>query len=178
MLTSICSRSSSADCFSGGSKSSSSPPESRRLLSSRRPSTSTFPVSSSRSATPREPTSGREARKRSSRSPAASSGTRCFTHAPARASLVRPSSPRSTVATDDRARPRRLSVGGHERQQQSRYAYDDEGVGQVEGRPIFEVEEVRDVPEPDPVGEIRDAATDYEPERNRQDWMPRARAGE
>src|SRR5205807_1127144 len=104
-----------------------SPPDSRRLLSSGRPSTSTFPVSSSRSATPREPTAGREARKRSSRWPAASSGTRCFTHA---------------------LGPGRVSVRGHERQQQSCYAYDDEGVRQVEGRPVLEVEEVRHMPEP------------------------------
>src|SRR5207302_10093176 len=130
MRRSNVSGSSSADSFVGGSNSSPSPPVSRRLLSSVRPSTSTFPDSSSRCATPREPTSGREARKRSRRSPAASSGTRCFTRAHG---------------------PGRLVVRGHERQQQSRYAYDDEGVGEVEGRPVLEVEEVRDVPEPDPV---------------------------
>src|SRR6266550_7510631 len=157
MRSSICSGSSVVTSGSGGSNSSSSPPESRRLLSSSRPSTSTVPISSSRSATLREPTSGSEARKRSSRSPAASSGTRCFTYA---------------------LRPASISVRGHERQQQSRYADDDEAVREVEGRPVLEVEEVRHMPQPDAVGQIRDAAPDHEPERDRQDGMTRAGARE
>jgi len=60
----------------GGSKATSSPPSSRWLFARASPSTST-PRASSRSAAAREPTSGREARNRSSRSPAASLGTRC-----------------------------------------------------------------------------------------------------
>src|SRR6476620_4889724 len=148
MRRSIGSGASSVGSCCGGSNSTSSPPASRWLLPSGRPSTSTVPASSSFSATPREPICGREARKRSSRSPAASSGTRCFTHA---------------------LGPGRLAVRGHERQQQSRYAYDDERVCKVEGRPVLEVEEVRDVAEPDAVGEIRDAAADHEPECNGQD---------
>src|SRR6266540_3314629 len=140
MLRSIGSGASSAVPRSGGSNSTSSPPVRRWLLPSALPSTRTPPASSRRSATPREPTSGKEARKRSSRSPAALSGTRCFTHA---------------------ARPRGVAIGRYKGEQQRR-ADDDERVGEVESRPVAEVEKVGDVAEPDSVDEVGDAASDHE----------------
>ena len=55
-------------------------------------------------------------------------------------------------------------------------ADDDEAVGEVERRPVPEVEEVRHVAEADAVDEVREAAADHEAERGRQHRMPRARA--
>ena len=75
-------------------------------------------------------------------------------------------------------RPARIPVRGYERKQQSRDAEDDERVGEIEGRPVLEVQEVRHVSEPDPVGQIRDAAPDHEPERNGQNRMTGAGARE
>src|SRR5205823_3219317 len=115
------------------------------------PSTRTSPSASRRSATARERTAGSEARYRSSRIPAASSGTRRFTH------LWRP-------------RP----LGRHQREQQDRDPDGDEAVGEVERRPVLQVEKVRDVTEPHTVDEIRDAASDDEPERDRQHRVTRA----
>src|ERR671925_91295 len=95
----------------------------------------------------------------SSRSPAAASGTR-----------------RRSVG---HALPApRLAVGQDQRQQQDPDPDDDEAVREVEGRPEAQVEEVGDVPEPDAVDEVRDAAADDEPERDGQDRVPRAGAGE
>ena len=108
----------------------SSPPASRALFGRAVPSTRTPPSRTSRSATAREPISGSAARKRSSRSPAALSGTR------------------SRVTRT--ARP----VGREERAEQDRDADHDEAVGKVEGRPVAKVDEVGHVPEPDTVDEV------------------------
>src|ERR671934_2276742 len=143
----------------GGSKTTSSPPASRWLFGRGAPSTKTAPSPTSRSAAAREPTEGSPARKRSSRSPAAASGTR-----------------RRSVG--DALPAPRLAIGEDEREQQDRDPDDDEAVREVEGRPEAQVEEVRDVPEPHAVDEVRDAAADDEPERDGQDRVPRARAGE
>src|SRR3954451_16998353 len=180
--------SSAAPSSSGGSNSSSSPPTSRLLLAIDFPSTSTACASSRRSATLREPTSGSEARKRSSRSPAASSGTRTFTHASrtapqakparpprdsARAVAGRPGSllPSSDVRRNDSSLRRRLSIRGYQGHQQGRDADDDERVGEVERRPVAEVEEVRDVAEPHTIEQIRDAAADHEAQCDRKHGM-------
>src|SRR5205807_1162446 len=112
---------------------------------------------SSRAATPRDPISARDARKRSSRSPAALSGTRCFTHA---------------------LRPSGLAVRCDERQEESGDTDHDESVGEVEGGPVLEVEKVCDVAEADAVDEVRDAAADHEAERHRQHRVTGAGARE
>ena len=52
-------------------------------------------------------------------------------------------------------RAARLAVGGDERDEQDRDADHDEAVGEVERRPVAEVEEVGHVPEPDPVEQVR-----------------------
>ena len=99
------------------------------------PSTVHAPAASSRSAAAREPTSGSPARKRSSRSPAASSG-------------------REPVSAERRAPAAAAGcalAGEQQRDEQDRDADDDEAVGEVERRPVAEVEEVRHVPEPDAV---------------------------
>ena len=59
------------------------------------------------------------------------------------------------------------AVGARERGEQHRDADDDEGVREVERRPVAEVEEVRHVAEPDAVEQVRDAAADHEAERDR-----------
>src|SRR5438552_17472366 len=117
----------------------------------------TSPLVSKRSAAAGDPTSGRLARYRSSRSPAAASGTRCFTHPP---------------------RLRRLAVGRDEREEEDRDADDDEAVGEVERGPELEVQEVRHVSEPHAVDEVRETAADHETEGDRQHRVPRSRAGE
>src|SRR5437867_3136733 len=66
----------------------------------------------------------------------------------------------------------RLAVGEDHREEQDPDADDDEAVREVEGRPEAQVEEVRDVPEPDAVDEIRDTAADHEPEGDGQDRVP------
>src|SRR6266511_4190047 len=124
----------------GGSNSTSSPPTSFHDFGRGSPSTRT-PASITRSAFAREPTCS--AMKRSSRSPAASSGTR-------------------TVRT----------VREHEHGEQNADADHDEAVREVERRPPLQVEEVGHVPQPDTVDEVREAASDDEPERDRQDGMP------
>src|SRR5918911_4448490 len=143
----------------GASNETSSPPLRRWLFGRAAPSTSTAPSPTNRSATARDPTDGSPARKRSSRSPAAASGTRRrgVGHA-----LPAP----------------RLAFGEDQRDEQDPDSDDDEAVREVEGRPEAQVEEVRHVPEPHPVDEVRDAAADNEPERDGQDRMPRAGAGE
>ena len=120
----------------------------------RSPSTSAAPSSSSRSAAPREPTSGSAARKRSSRSPAASAGTTSL------------------------SRQRGRGLAEQERDEQDRDADDDEAVGEVERRPVAQVEEVGDVPEPDPVDQVRGRAADQQAERDRQHRVARAGARE
>src|SRR5579862_9606593 len=141
----------------GGSNSSSSPPASFVLFGRALPSTRTPPPRSSRSAAAREPISGREARKRSRRSPAALSGT----------------SRRVTAAT-----AARNMLRGEERAEQDRDADDDEAVGEVEGGTVAEVEEVGDVAEPHAIQEVRRAPADHEPECDGQHRMPGARSHE
>src|SRR3954452_21400219 len=85
----------------------------------------------------------------SSRAPAASSGTRT-----------------------------RRTICGGEGDQQDADADDDEAVGEVERGPVLEVQEVGDVPEAHAVDEVRHAAADHEPERDRKHRMPRSRARE
>src|SRR5919204_3651206 len=143
----------------GGSKTTSSPPASRWLFGRGVPSTKTAPSPTSRSAAAREPTEGTPARKRSSRSPAAASGTR-----------------RRSVG--DALPAPRLAIGEDQREEEDPDADHDEAVGEVEGRPEAQVEEVGDVSEADGVGEVRDAAADHEPERDGQDRVARARTGE
>src|SRR5919199_135933 len=140
----------------GASNDTSSPPFRRWLFGRAAPSTKTAPSPTSRSAAARDPTDGSPARKRSSRSPAAASGTRRrgVGHA-----LPAP----------------RLAVGEDHREEQDPDADDDEAVREVEGRPEAQVEEVRDVPEPDAVDQVREAPPDHEPERDGQHRMPRAR---
>src|SRR5918911_2543463 len=143
----------------GASNETSSPPLRRWLFGRAAPSTKTAPSPTNRSAAARDPTDGSPARKRSSRSPAAASGTRRrgVGHA-----LPAP----------------RLAVGEDHREEQDPHPDDDEAVREVEGRPEAQVEEVRDVPESHAVDEVRDAAADHEPERDRQDRVPRAGAAE
>src|ERR671935_191525 len=143
MRRSIGSATSPAAPRTGGSNDTSSPPVSRWLFPRAMPSTSTSPPPTSRSAAARDPTEGSPARKRSSRSPAAASGTRrrCVGHA-----LPAP----------------RLAVGEDQREEQDPDPDHDEAVREVEGRPKAQVEEVRDVPEPDAVDEVRDASADDE----------------
>ena len=59
-------------------------------------------------------------------------------------------------------------VGRDERGEEQPDADDDEGVGEVERRPVGEVEEVGDMAEPDTIDQVRDAAADNEPERDRE----------
>ena len=84
--------------------------------------------------------------------------------------------PRAALRRQVRERAGRSAA--NEREQQDRDADDDERVGEVERRPGLEVEEVGDAAEPDAVDEVRDAAADHEPERNRQHRVARARARE
>src|ERR671924_1680841 len=150
------STSSGASCgvASGGSYSTSSPPPSRRLLGAGSPSTATRPVSSSRSAAARVPISGRSARNRSSRSPAALSGT----------------------VTRARSVAARLPVGEEQRPDEDRHPGDDEAVREVERRPVAKIEEIRDMAEPDAVGEVRRAPAEEEAERDGKDRVPASRA--
>src|ERR671933_2095753 len=159
MRSSIGSATSPAAPRTGGSNDCSSPPASRWLFARAAPSTSTSPPPTSRSAAARDPTDGSPARKRSSRLPAAASGTR-----------------RRSVGHALAAPP--LAVGEDQREEQDPHADHDEAVREVEGRPEAQVEEVGDVPEPDAVDEVRDAAADDEPERDGQDRVPRAGASE
>src|SRR5947207_5231815 len=140
----------------GGSSSTSSPPSSLWLFGRGAPSTRTPPASSSRSAAARDPTSGRPARKRSSRVPAAPLGTR--------------------RRVSDAPRAARIAVRRDEGGQQDPDPDDDEAVREVERRPEAQVEEVGHVAEPDPVDEIRDAAADQQAERRRQHRVPSAGA--
>ena len=72
----------------------------------------------------------------------------------------------------------RLSLGEDERGEEDPDPDHDEAVGEVERRPVAEVEEVGDEAEPHAVGEVRDAAADHEAERDRQHRMAGARARE
>ena len=67
-----------------------------------------------------------------------------------------------------------LPLGGHESREQRGDADDDEHVGEVERGPEAKVEEVRHVPEPNPIREIGEAAADQEPERDGKYRMARA----
>src|ERR1700730_2703641 len=138
----------------GGSNSSSSPPSSLWLFARARPSTRTPPPLSRRSATARDPISGLRDRKRSSRSPADSGGTR------------------SRVT--DGPRPAWLALGEHERCEQDEDADHDEAVGEIECRPPAEVEKVSDITEPHAVEQVRGTAADHEAERHREDRMASA----
>src|SRR5918999_6038359 len=135
---------------SGSSSSTVSPPSRRALLAAGAPSRRTSPAAISRSATLRDPISGSSARKRSSREPAAESGTvkRGVGHRP-------------------RARP--LALREQQRGEQDEHAEHDERVGQVERGPELDVEEVGHVSEPNTVKQVRGAAADQEPERDRED---------
>src|SRR5262245_18469821 len=139
------------------SSSTSSPPSRRWLFARGTPSTSTARAASRRSAATRDPTPGSAATKRSSRSPAAVSGTTYGIEA---------------------TRAARAAVGSDESAEQDGDADHDEAVGEVERRPVPEVEEIGDVSEPHPVGEVRDAAPDQQADRDRQKRMPRSRAVE
>src|SRR6266480_3759731 len=121
MRRSIASPTSSVVTGPGGSNDTSSPPVRRWLFARAAPSTSTPPPPRSRSAAARDPTEGRPARKRSSRSPAAASGTRRWSVGHA---LPAP----------------RLAVGEDQREQQDPDPDDDEAVREVEGRPEAQVE--------------------------------------
>src|SRR5215213_10018313 len=149
---------SSAPASSGSGSSTTSPPASRALLRALAPSTTTAPSASSSSAAAREPIFGRPARKRSRRTPAASLGT----------------STRYLDGSDTA----RLTVGEQQRADQDGDARDDERVGEVERRPVAEVEEIGDVPEPHAIGEVRDAAAEEQAERDRQDGVAATGAGE
>src|SRR5438128_5662191 len=136
----------------GASNSTSSPAASRWLFGRGEPSTSTAPASTSRAAAAREPTSGSPARKRSSRSPSAWLGMRRrVAHPPG---------------------PARVAVGHEERDQEDDDAEDDEAVREVERGPEAEIEEVRDMSEPDAVDEVGDAPADQQAEGDRQHGMP------
>ena len=73
---------------------------------------------------------------------------------------------------------RRLRVRPEQAGEQDRHPEHDERVGEVEGGPVADVDEVGDVPEAHAVDEVRDAAADHEPERGRQDRMPSGGARE
>src|SRR3954453_11548285 len=142
----------------GGANSSSSPPSSLWLFGRARPSTRTSPRPSIRSATVREPISGSDARNRSRRAPAASSGTR-------------------SRVTNGAGAPW-LTFSTQQCGQEDEDADDDERVGEVERRPVAEVEEVGHVPEPDAVEEVGEAAADHEAQCDRKNRMARTRARE
>src|SRR5215210_1471435 len=127
------SASSTAEAASRAVSSISSPPARRVLFAATSPSTRTSPSRSSRSAWEREPTSGRLARNRSSRSPAASLG--------------------AVTVNLEGSDASRLTVSEEQRADQHGDTGDDEGVREVERRPEAEVEEVRDVSEADAVDE-------------------------
>src|SRR4051812_49915721 len=142
----------------GGANSSSSPPSSLWLFGRARPSTRTPPLPSIRSATVREPISGSDARNRSRRAPAASSGTR-------------------SRVTNGAGAPW-LTFRAQQRREQDEDAHDDERVGEVERRPVAEVEKVGDVAQAHAVEEIGEAPADHEPERDRENGVPSAGARE
>ena len=71
-----------------------------------------------------------------------------------------------------------LSLGEDECGEEDADPDHDEAVREVERRPVAEVEEVGDEAEPHAVGEVRDAAADHEPERDRQHGMAGAGARE
>ena len=119
-------------------------------------------ASISRSAAPAMPTSDRAARKRSSRSPPASAGT----------PPVHQASPVGSGRAGCGA------CRAAQAQQQQRHADHDEGVGQVEGRPVRQVDEVRHVAVSDTVGQVRDAAADQQAQRHRKQHVAGAGAGE
>ena len=105
------------------------------------------------------------------------SRSRAARRARGRAARPAASQERESGASPRRGR-RRGPVGGHERGEQDADADDDERVGEVEGRPPAQVEEVRDVPEPHAVEQVRDAAAEHEAERDGQHRVALAGAGE
>src|SRR6187200_489263 len=124
------------------------------------PSTVTAPSRSSRSASDRVPISSRSASARSRRDPACDSATLKRSVATARSvHAVR------TVCQDERS-------------EENRDADDDERVREVECGPGDEVEEIRDVPEPHAVDEVRDAPTQDEPEGDGKHGVTATRASE
>ena len=144
----------------GSSSSSSSPPASRWLFGRGAPSTST--------------------RRRDS-----ALRRRARADVGARRGSGRAARPRASQDVDRAATSSgRRGAGGlrrsasDERNEQDHDADDDEAVGEVERGPPAEVEEVGHVPEPDAVGEVREAAADQQAERRRQHRVPRARARE
>ena len=149
--------------LSAASSSTSSPPSSRWLFDRSLPSTRAAPSSSSRSAAraSRPPGarrgSGRAARPRPRR------GRRSQGHCPSR-----PPGSRSALPVSPSS----------ERDEQDRHADDDEAVGEVERRPVAQVEEVGHVAEPDAVDQVRGRAADQEAERDRQHRMAGAGARE
>ena len=109
---------------------------------------------------------GRGGRRRPARRPRRSAARRRRASRP-RARAARKRSSRARRAQGRRKRRvakrgrRRCAVGRRaSAAKQDRDADDDEAVGEVERRPVPEVEEVRHVPEPHAVDEVRDAAAD------------------
>src|SRR5262245_31704565 len=150
---------------SGSATSSSSPAETLWLFSCVEPFTRTRFAASSRSAAAREPTPSTVERKRSRRSPSASAGT-----------LSRRLGKRLRSGPPRRRAPHaRLALRRDERDEKRGDANDDERVGEVERRPVLEVEKVCHVADPQPVDEVPEASPDQEPERDREDRVPRAR---
>src|SRR5215216_2087270 len=74
--------------------------------------------------------------------------------------------------------PALVPIRRHQSEEQDDDADDDERVGEVEGRPVAEVEEIDDVAQADAVDEVRDAPADDEAERDRQNRMARAGTSE
>src|SRR6185312_2040804 len=168
MRRSSCSGSSVEGRLSGTSTSSTSPAARRWLFASREPLTRTRFSARRRSAAVREPTSSSIERKRSRRSPAASAGT----FSSRLAKRLRSGTPRRS------APDARLPLRRDEREKKRGDTDDDERVGEVEGGPEAEVEEVRHVADAQPVDEVSEAASDQQPERDREDRMAGARLRE
>jgi hypothetical protein len=69
-------------------------------------------------------------------------------------------------------------IGEDERTEEDRDADDDESVREVERRPGDEIEEVRDVAEPNAIDEVRDAPSQHETESNGEHGVAAPRACE
>ncbi len=76
-----------------------------------------------------------------------------------------------------RAAPRPPFQPGKPDQEQD-HSGDDEGVCEVERRPVADVDEVDDIAEPQPVGEVADRPADQQAQRDREQGMPRPGTGE
>src|SRR5438105_9996604 len=147
-------------CGRGSSTSTTVPASSRWLFGWTLPSTVTTRSRSSFSAREREPISPRSARTLSKRAPASESAT-----------------VKRTVAIPDTVRAAR-AIGEDESAEEYGDTDDDERVREVERGPRLEVEEVGDPSEPHAVEQVRDAASEDEAERDRQDRMAAAGARE